>query len=247
MNKWVWGILAGGLVILLAWLFLPALPFGHGASIAQIFADPQGGVVPLTVQLNSIGEDPRDEGLRREWAVDGTVVSDKSSLRHRLETSGQHTITLKVTDRRGRSSTDAVTVTVAERFELRWSVVGPVPDMHCVVMNEPSDPDTWADNNLCTRRDVGLQCSPTGPIAGLRCTQITDPGEPEAHGWTDNYLCVPESFPLEFRWSTAGKIRGMRCLQIQEPADHDGWKNDWLCYSRKSRGEEQKPAAAPQP
>jgi hypothetical protein len=247
MNKWVWGILAGGLVILLAWLFLPALPFGHKASVAQIFADPQGGIAPLTIQLISMGENPEEEGLRREWAVDGTVISDKSFLRHRLETSGQHTITLKVTDRWGRSSTDAVTVSLAERFVLTWSVAGPMPNMHCVVINEPLDPDFWADNNLCTPRDVGLQWSSAGPIAGLRCTQITDPREPEAHGWTDNYLCVPDSFPFELHWSTAGKMKGMKCVRIEEPADHDGWKNNWLCYSRKSQGEGQKPADASQP
>jgi hypothetical protein len=247
MNKWLLGVLVGGLVILLAWLFLPALPFLHRAPVAKIYADPLGGVTPLTVRLISIGANPNNEELQLEWAVDGAVVSDKSSFHQRLETAGQHTITLKVTDRRGRSSTDSVTVNVAQLFRWAWSDAGPVPDMHCIVMNEPSDPDFWADNNLCTTKDIGLQWSSAGPIAGLRCTQISDPGEPEGHGWTDNYLCLPETSPLELHWSTAGRMKKMGCLQIKESADHDGWQNDWLCSTRKPKKKEQTPADSPQP
>ena len=34
-------------------------------------------------------------------------------------------------------------------YGLRWSFVGVIPGMRCTSMNEPSDPNFWADNFLC--------------------------------------------------------------------------------------------------
>jgi len=245
VNKWILGILASGLVFLLAWLFLPAPPSLRRAPIARIYVDPPAGEAPLTVWLVNAGAQATNEELQLEWTVDGAAVSNKGSFYHKLETAGPHTITLKVTDQRGASSTDSVTVTTVAPPErlLVWSMAGPVKGMNCVQVYEPEDPDPWADNYLCSSRDLGIQWSAAGSIAGMRCTQITEPREPAKHGWTDNYLCVPESSPLELEWSNRGRrIEKKKCLAIREFKDRDGWRRTALCYSLNSTDEAQKPA-----
>ncbi|HEV8717435.1 MAG TPA: PKD domain-containing protein [Candidatus Binatia bacterium] len=241
MNKWLLGILAGGLIFLLAWLFLPALPFVPRMPVAKIYAEPPEGVAPLTVLLVSVGANSKNEELQFEWTVDGAVVSNSVYFHHRLETVGQHTITLKVTDRRGASSTDAVTVNVPQG-KIAWSTEGPLGGMHCVQVSEPADPAPWDNDYLCSYLDVGFKWSSAGPITGMRCTQITEPAEPAEHGWTDNYLCVPESSPLELTWSNAGPVAGKKCLRIGASRDRHGWKNNALCYSVSSIDVAQKPA-----
>lgn len=244
MKKWVLGILASGLVFLLAWLFLPALPFLRRAPIARIYVDPPAGLAPLTVLLVSAGAKAENEELQFEWTVDGAAVSNRDYFYQKLETAGPHTITLKVTDQRGASSTDSVTITITAPPErlLMWSMAGPVDGMHCVQVYEPADPAPWSDNYLCSSRDLGIQWSAAGPIAGMRCTQITEPAEPVEHGWTDNYLCVPESSPLELAWSNTGRIAKKKCIGIGELKDKDGWRKTALCYSLNSTDEAQKPA-----
>ncbi len=228
MKKWVWGILASGIVLLLAWLFLPALPFLRRSPVAQIYADPRSGRAPLTVTLANVGTNRENEELQLEWTIDGTVVSNRNYFFHKLETPGQHAITLKVMNQRGVSSTDTVTISVAAPPErlLVWSMAGPA----------------WSDNYLCSSRDLGIQWSAAGPIAGMRCTQITEPAEPVEHGWTDNYLCVPESSPLELEWSNTGRIAKKKCIAIREFKDRNGWRKTTLCYSLNSTDEAQKPA-----
>ncbi len=245
MKKWLLGILAGGIVFLLAWLFLPRLPFFKRPPVARIYTDPRGGVAPLTVMLASIGANPKNEQLQIEWTVDDSVVSNRGYFYHKLETAGQHTVTLKVTDPRGVSSIDSVTINLAQRTlpTLAWSMAGPVGGMHCVQVNEPADPAPWADNYLCSVEDFGIRWSSAGPIAGMRCTQITEPAEPAAHGWDDNYLCVPDSSPLALQWSTAGPIAKQHCVAIKELRDRNGWKNNYLCYTLNAKHEAQKPAS----
>ena len=245
MNKWLLGILAGGIVFLLAWLFSPVLPFLRKPPVAQIYSDPPSGLAPLTVVLASVGANPGKEELQLEWTVDGAVVSTKNYFYQRLETGGQHTITLKVTDHRGASSTDSVTIKIIQRTPppLAWSMAGPIEGMQCVQVNEPADPAPWADNYLCSVEDFGIRWSSAGAIAGMRCTQITEPAEPAAHGWDDNYLCVPDSSPLELHWSTTGPIEKKRCIPIQELRDRDGWKNNSLCYFLNVTNKAQKPAS----
>jgi hypothetical protein len=243
MKKWLLGILAGGIVLLLAWLFLPRLPFFKRPPVARIYVEPRGGMAPLTVNLASVGANPKNEELKLEWAVDGAVVSSRNYFYHKLETPGQHTITLKVTDGRGVSSSDSVTISIVPGPSLVWSMAGPRANMHCVQVNEPADPAPWADNYLCSVEDFGIRWSSAGPIAGMHCTQITEPAEPVEHGWTDNYLCVPDSSPLELQWSTAGRIAKQHCVPIKELRDRDGWKNNYLCYTLNAKHEAQKPAS----
>ena len=56
---------------------------------------------------------------------------------------------------------------------IQFAGAGPVPGLHCISINEPSDPDTWADNYLCSN-ECGISWSHAGPIGGMRCTQITE-------------------------------------------------------------------------
>ncbi len=109
--------------------------------------------------------------------------------------------------------------------DLAWSSAGPVAGMNCLLINEASDPHTWNDNYLCTKRDFGFVWSASGPITGKYCLKMDEPADPNT--WADNYLCMPSHLGL--RWSASGPISGMDCLQFNEPADPNGWDNNYLC------------------
>lgn len=102
--------------------------------------------------------------------------------------------------------------------------------MTCTQINEPSDPDTWSDNYLCTSRPIGLQWSYAGKIDGMNCTSLNVPSEPGAQAWADNYLCLPSNSAYTLTWSTSGPVANKSCVQISEAADHDGWTNNYLCF-----------------
>ena len=42
-------------------------------------------------------------------------------------------------------------------LKFRWSYRGPISGMECIKIFEPSDPNDWHDNFLCTNRPVGLR------------------------------------------------------------------------------------------
>lgn len=111
-------------------------------------------------------------------------------------------------------------------YTLRWQSWGPIPGMHCIQINEPSDPHTWDDNYLCSDRDLGLRWSYKGPIAGMFCTKWEETADP--HTWHDNYLCAPRDIGL--RWSSAGPIPGLTCTQITEGSDPHTWDDNYLCH-----------------
>lgn len=126
---------------------------------------------------------------------------------------------------------------------LEWSCAGQIAGASCVQISEGSDPHTWNDNYLCAHTPPGdvrgrwestatcnLRWSSSGPIAGMRCTAITEGAEPAAHTWNDNYLCVANSCPYHFTWSTAGRIPRLMCLPWSEPADPDTWNDNYLCW-----------------
>jgi len=249
MKKWIIGLLVGGLLLAGSWLL--ASFFWRRGPLVQIYAQPPSGAAPLMVTLANMAENPEGTELQFEWTVDGAVVSDKSYFLYELQSPGEHTITLKVTDPRGVSGTDTATVKVnpAPRPALGWSVAGPLRNMtSCVLVNEPADPAPWGDNYLCSVQDFGLQWSSTGPLEGMRCTRVGEPAEPLIHGWEDNHLCVPESSRLELAWSAGGRIKEKKCLHIGEPGDRhagqQGWRNTYLCYSLKKDGA-QKQADSP--
>lgn len=111
---------------------------------------------------------------------------------------------------------------------LLFSSGGPVAGQQCTQINEPSDPDTWNDNYLCSQNDEGFQWSFAGPIGGMRCTQIAEPSDP--HTWSDNYLCVPGYSPYQFVWSSAGPVPDKVCTRWLEVADPNTWDDNYLCY-----------------
>lgn len=232
MKKWSLIVLAVGGLVIVGWL---AVHFFGGGPIAKIRARPPGGKVPLTVRFNNSSENPAGGELQSEWTINGTVVSTEKSFAQQFPSSGIYTATLKVTDARGK--TDTTTLTVKVDPTLLWVMDGRVKQENfCVLVNEPNDPEAWADNYLCSMEDFGFQWSSTGPIAEMRCLQITAPQEPAEHGWDNNYLCVPQSSPLELRWSTQGNLVDMTCVQFEEPGDPHGWKDNSLCYSSNRVG-----------
>jgi hypothetical protein len=250
MKKWFIGLLVGVFLVAGAWLLVSS--FWRRAPLARIYAEPRSGLSPLVVTLANIGENPKDEELQFEWTLDGTVISSQHYFHHQLPSPGEYTITLKVTNQRGFSNTDTATVKVNPRPKpvLTWSTAGPWKDMaSCVLMNEPADPAPWGDNYLCSAKDFGLKWSSAGPIEGMRCTQIQEPAEPPAHSWDNNYLCLPDSSPLELAWSAEGRIPEKKCIQMGERGDrhgeYQGWRNNYLCYTLKSEDVAQKQADSP--
>ena len=64
-----------------------------------------------------------------------------------------------------------------------FSCDGAQAGQQCVQLNEPSDPDTWTDNFLCTVNDYGFRWSNAGPIDGMDCTGVHEGAEPLASVW----------------------------------------------------------------
>jgi hypothetical protein len=113
---------------------------------------------------------------------------------------------------------------------VRFSNNGPIANRDCVSVNDPSDPDGWSNNYVCTTGSNTWQWSSSGPISGMRCTLINEPSDP--NGWNNNYLCVPTASLYYFSWSSSGPISGKSCVQWSEgsePAGH-GWSDNYLCY-----------------
>lgn len=113
-------------------------------------------------------------------------------------------------------------------YGFEWSYAGPIAMKHCIQINEPADPDTWADNYLCMDLDLGIAWSAADPIGGMQCTLINEPADPEM--WHDNYLCLPTASSMNLYWSAAGPVSGKYCVQIYEPADPHTWDDNYLCY-----------------
>jgi hypothetical protein len=118
-----------------------------------------------------------------------------------------------------------------EKIQFTWSAAGRLPPpAFCIQINEPSDPDTWTDNYLCTQRDFGLEWSFAGKDPALPfCLSMNEPSEPPAQMWTDNYLCSPVDYHLQ--WFIAGKPTDptLNCTQITELSDPDAWADNYLC------------------
>ena len=110
--------------------------------------------------------------------------------------------------------------------KLAWSWTGPIPGKKCVLINEPSDPDYWHDNYLCSDADYGFLWSDNTSIAGKHCITINELADP--HSWDNNFLCMNRDYG--FHWSSAGRIPGDEdCTQIVEPSDPHTWNDNFLC------------------
>lgn len=121
---------------------------------------------------------------------------------------------------------------IAREGPFGWNCSGPLDGMTCTNIAEPSDPDTWGDNFLCSDFDRGLRWSSAGPLAGMNCLAVNESAEPVEHTWSDNFLCAPSWLPYTFRFGTAGPIAGMNCLPWAEPADPHTWNDNFLCWTR---------------
>ena len=82
---------------------------------------------------------------------------------------------------------------------LRWSMSRPINGMTCTQISEPSDPDYWQDNFLCSPVDISLRYSYKGPIAGMKCIKINEPDAGPV--WSDNFLCHSFALHMDIRWS----------------------------------------------
>ncbi|MGH9897258.1 MAG: hypothetical protein ACRD4L_00195, partial [Pyrinomonadaceae bacterium] len=111
--------------------------------------------------------------------------------------------------------------------QLYWSFAGPIEGKNCLQISEPSDPNAWHDNFLCTDQNFGFRWSFVGgPIPGMVNIQWLEPSDP--HGWHDNFLATPIDYG--YQWSFAGPIPGKQCLQISEPSDPNAWHDNYICW-----------------
>lgn len=118
-----------------------------------------------------------------------------------------------------------------------FSCDGPNSGAHCVSLNVPGDPDSWADNYLCSAADEGFAWSTTGPIAGMRCVSVTESADPHASAWANVHACAPAQAPYELRWSSSGAVAGWDCVHFNEAADPGTWTDNFLCARAVSRFE----------
>ena len=114
-----------------------------------------------------------------------------------------------------------------------FSCDGAQAGMHCANVNEPSDPDSWADNFFCSAQDLGLRWSSEGDVAGMDCAPVTESAEQYASAWSDNRICVPKQSPWIFTFSSAGPLAGQQCAQWNEPADPHSWSDNFLCAKQR--------------
>ncbi len=108
---------------------------------------------------------------------------------------------------------------------------------HCVSVNEPGDPDSWADNYLCSAADEGFVWSASGDVPDMRCVNVTEAADPHAAAWADDFACAPSQAPYELAWSSAGAIAGWDCVHFNEAADPGTWTDNFLCARATSRFE----------
>lgn len=115
-----------------------------------------------------------------------------------------------------------------------FSCDGPQPNMTCLNVDEPSDPDTWNDNYFCSASDLGLRWSYQGDLAGMDCIAVDESAEAHAAAWSDNRLCAPKQSPWIFSYSSAGPIAGRSCVHWNEPADPHSWGDNNVCVTPRT-------------
>jgi hypothetical protein len=126
-------------------------------------------------------------------------------------------------------------------LDLRWITIGAdsllSQGYDCTQIIEPSDPNTWADNYLCSNVDLSMVWGYAGPTSNMDCTQVIEPSDP--HDWADNYLCLPTDSSYEFAWAysdgqkDAHITSGYSCVSMNEPSDPDAWADNHLCHHVK--------------
>ena len=124
-----------------------------------------------------------------------------------------------------------------ERFKLRepiWPVdfrfshSGVPSGYNCINVFERGS--GWYDNFFCWKhgtKSPGLVWSYRGTISNMKCINIA---EPSLKKWRNNYLCLPQSSPLDLVWSNTGQTRGgeENFIQWYEPKNDDT-QNNYLC------------------
>ncbi len=81
-------------------------------------------------------------------------------------------------------------------FNFKWTSYPPDKDptkTKCVLVNEPSDPDTWSDNELCSATDYSLKWYYGGPSVAQRLERSVRAGtipmnHQQKHGMTTIYV-----------------------------------------------------------
>ena len=81
----------------------------------RVSASPTEGTAPLAVEFRSTASDPDGKIVSYEWEFgDGTRTTGPRGVRHSYPSPGKYTARLKVTDDKGLSASDDVSIRVAE-------------------------------------------------------------------------------------------------------------------------------------
>lgn len=104
----------------------------------SVSADPQNPEIGEEVQFTADASDPDGSIESYEWSVDGTAVGNGSSLGQVFETSGDHQVSVTVTDSDGGTDTASTTVSV-----------GVANDPPTVSLSaQPQNPDVGAETEI---------------------------------------------------------------------------------------------------
>jgi PKD repeat protein len=110
------------------------ISYSNHDPVAVAKVTPTTGEAPLTVNFDGSGSsDPDGDTLTYAWDLDDDGAFDDSTIAkptHTYTAAGSHTATLRVTDARGASDTDSVTISVGN--------TAPTP-----VINTPAAGTTW--------------------------------------------------------------------------------------------------------
>lgn len=127
----------------------------------------------------------------------------------------------------------------SKSLDLQWSIDGTIDGKTCVSFNNPTDPNAWVQNYLCSSVDLELktfkgheQMNSAISNGYTYCVEITEPADPD--GWNETYLCSKADLGLH--WSSHGPITGQSCIQIfenAEPYPHTWWDN-FLCSDKNT-------------
>ncbi|MEM1209310.1 MAG: DUF1800 family protein [Planctomycetota bacterium] len=172
--------------VVTAWLACPA----HAQQ--QLSASSHLGVAPLTVQLTAT---PDDDAAAHDvaWTVNGQSLATSPSVEHTFHDAGNHRVALTLTDAAGQTTTQSMTITVAEHA---WSPSEPVTERDArrflwQASFGPTDAavrevmqdgyEAWIDRQLATRPtllSVALAQSRPAPDEEEEEFEEPDPDEP---------------------------------------------------------------------
>lgn len=155
---------------------------------AGFSASPNGGPAPLKVQFSDSSSDPDGDPISRHWSFgDGSSQSGGQSPSHRYVDPGEYTVTLTVSDPRGKTDSKSKVIDVgAAAADFDHIVIAPSqatiePGGSQAYTAEAFDTDGHSMGKVTS--DTNFSIGPDGSCQGHTCTAR----QPGAHTVTGTY------------------------------------------------------------